>query len=76
MLKSIEFGDLVRFFQVPDDLIGSTLVHLSEIRFGGTLGCKLRDDQLRLTTALVLFAPLLALGSKSTSLSASAGVHF
>ena len=40
MLKSIGFGDLVR-----DDLIGSTLVDLCEIPFGGSLGCKLRDDQ-------------------------------
>ena len=33
------------FFQVRDDLIGSTLVDLCEIRFGGSLGCKLREDQ-------------------------------
>ena len=40
MLKSIGFGDL-RIFQVRDDLIGSTLVDLCEIRLGGSLGCKL-----------------------------------
>ena len=34
---------------------------------------KLRDDQQRLTRALVLLVPLLARGSKSTSL--SAGIH-
>ena len=33
MLKSIGFGALVDFFQVRDDLIGSTLVDVSEIRF-------------------------------------------
>ena len=61
------------FFQVQDDLIGSTLVDMLEILFGGSLGCKLRDDQYRLTRASVLLAPLLALGSNSTSL--SAGIH-
>ena len=45
MLKSIGFGDLVILFQVRDDLIGSTSVDLSEIRFGGSLECKLPDDQ-------------------------------
>ena len=33
------------FFQVRDDLIESTLVDLCQIWFGGSLGCKLRDDQ-------------------------------
>ena len=45
MLKSIGFGDLASFFQVGDDLIGFTLFDLCEIRFGGSLGCKLRDGQ-------------------------------
>ena len=45
MLTSIGFGDLERLFQVRDDLIESTLVDLCEVRFGGSLGCKLRDDQ-------------------------------
>ena len=45
MLKSIGFGDLVRLFQVRDDPIGSTLVDLCEIWFGGSVGCKLQDDQ-------------------------------
>ena len=45
MLKSIGFGDLERFFQVRDDLIGSTLVDSCEVSFGGSLGCKLRDNQ-------------------------------
>ena len=53
--------------------MGSTLVDLCEIWFGVSLGCKLGDDQQRLTRALVLLAPLLALGSKSTSL--SPGIH-
>ena len=46
------------FFQVRGDLIGSTLVDLCEIQFGGSLGCKLQDDQYRLTRASVLLAPL------------------
>ena len=45
MLKSIGFGALVDFFQVRDALIGSTLVDVSEIQFGGSLGCKLRGNQ-------------------------------
>ena len=49
-------------FQVEDDLIWSTLIDLREIRFGGSLGCKLQDDQESITRASV--------GSKSTSLSA------
>ena len=60
-------------FQIRDDLIGSTLVDLCEIRFAGSSGCKLRDDQQRLTRAWVLFVPLLGLASESTSL--SAGIH-
>ena len=45
MLKSIGFGDLAKLFEVRDDLIGSTLVDLCEIQFGGSLVCKLRDNQ-------------------------------
>ena len=41
MLKSIGFGDLEDFFQVREDLIGSTLVDLCEIQFGCSLGSKL-----------------------------------
>ena len=74
MLKSIGFGALVDFFQVRDDLIGSTLVDVSEIQFGGSLGCKLQDNQSRLTRASVLLARLLALASKSTSLSSAVHV--
>ena len=43
---------------------------MCEICLGGSLVCKLGDDQWRLTKASVLLASLLALGSKSTSLSA------
>ena len=53
--------------------MGSTLVDLCEIRFRGSLGCKLRDDQERLTRVSVKLAPLLAPGSKFTSL--NAGIH-
>ena len=45
MLKSIGFGALVDFFQVGDDLIGSTLVDVCEIQFGGSVGCKFRGNQ-------------------------------
>ena len=61
------------FLQVREDMIESTLVDFCVIRFGGCLGCKLPDGQKRLTKALVLLAPLVVLGSKSTSL--SAGIH-
>ena len=46
---------------------------MCEIRFGGSLGGKLRENQSRLTRASVLLARLLALASKSTSL--SSGFH-
>ena len=61
------------FLQVREDMIESTSVDFCVIRFGGSLGCKLPDNQKRLTKALVLLAPLVVLGSKSTSL--SAGIH-
>ena len=61
------------FLQVPDDLIGSTLVDLCKICLGECLRSKLQDDQYGLTRALVLLVPLLALGAKSTSL--NAGIH-
>ena len=35
----------IDFFQVRDDLIGSTLIDFCEIGFRGSLGCKLGDDQ-------------------------------
>ena len=57
------------FFQVRDILIGSTLVNLCEIWLGSSWRGKLWDNQERLTRTLVLLAPLLALGSKSTSVS-------
>ena len=44
-LKSTEFGDSVRLFQVQDNLIGSSLVDLFEIWLGDCLRCKLQDDQ-------------------------------
>ena len=43
ILKSRGFWDSVR--QIGDNLIGSTLVELCEIWLGGSLGCKLQDDQ-------------------------------
>ena len=61
------------FFHVREDLIVSTLFDLCETQLGGSLACKLRDNQEMLIIALVLLAPLLALGSKSTSL--RAGIH-
>ena len=61
------------FFQIRDDLAGSTLVDLFEILLESSLWCKVQDDQYRLTRAFVLLAPLLALGSKCTSL--SSGIH-
>ena len=45
MLKSIGFEIWSEFFQVWQDLIGSTLVDLCQIWLGSSLGCKLRDDQ-------------------------------
>ena len=56
-------------FQVQDSQIESTLIDLCEIWLGECLRCKLRDDQERLTRALIRLVPLLALGFKSTSLS-------
>ena len=44
MLKSIGFGDL-DLFHVQEDLIESTLFDLCEIQLGGSLACKLRDNQ-------------------------------
>ena len=67
MLKSKEFGHLVGFFLVRDDLIGSTLVDLCEIGLGGSSRCRLQDNQYQLFRASVLLAPLLALASKSIS---------
>ena len=73
MPKSIRFRDLLRLFlssRRPDTVY---LGWLCEIWLGSSLRCKLRDDQERLTRALVLLAPLLPLDSKSTSL--STGIH-
>ena len=61
------------FSQVRDDLIGSILVDLCEIWLGGSVGCKLPDDEQRLTRASVLLAAVSVLRSNSTSL--SAGIH-
>ena len=58
------------FFQVRDNLVGSTLVDLCEIWWGGSLRVKLWDKQEKLTRALVLLVPLIVLDSKSTSLGA------
>ena len=74
MPKSIGFWKIwSEFSQVWDDLIGSTLVDLCEIWLGSSLTCKLRDNQERFTRTLVLLAPLLGTGFKSTSL--SVGIH-
>ena len=61
------------FFQVWDNLIGSTLVDLCEIWLRDFLRWKLQDDEERFTRTLVLLVPLLALSSKFTFL--SAGIH-
>ena len=45
MLKSIVFADLVRLFQVRDDLKLCTLAALCEIWLRGSLGCKIGDDR-------------------------------
>ena len=52
-----------------DDLIGFTKADLLKSLLEDCFRGKLRDDQKRLTRALVPLVPLLALGSKSTSLS-------
>ena len=73
MLKSIGFGALVRLFS---SWRRSDRVYLGWFVWDsvwGSLGCKLRDNQSRLTRASVLLARLLALASKSTSL--SSGIH-
>ena len=58
-------------FQVRDDLIGFTRVDLFKTLLEGCFrGKLLQDDQYRLTRASVILVPLLALGSKSSSLSA------
>ena len=69
MLKSIGFGALVRLFS---SWRRSDRVYLGWCVWDsvwGSLGCKLRHNQSRLTRALVLLARLLSLASKSTSLS-------
>ena len=73
MLKSIGFGALVRLFS---SWRRSDRVYLGWCVWDsvwGSLGCKLRHNQSRLTRASVLLAPLLALAFKSTSL--SSGIH-
>ena len=57
-------------FQVRDDLIRFTKGDLFKTLLGDFFRGKVRDDQLRLTRVSVLLVPLIALGSKSTSLSA------
>ena len=74
MLKSIGFGDLVRLFSSSRR---SDRVYLGWCVWDsvwGSLGCKLQDNQSRLTRASVLLARLLALASKSTSLSSAVNV--
>ena len=69
MLKSIGFGTLVRLFS---SWRRSDRVYLGWCVWGsvwGSLEIELRDNQSRLTRASVLLARLLALSSKSTSLS-------
>ena len=73
MLKSIGFGALVRLFSSSRR---SDRVYLGWCVWDsvwGSWGCKLPDNQWRLTRASVLMARVLALASKSTSL--SAGIH-
>ena len=73
MLKSIGFGALVRLFSSSRR---SDRVYLGWCVWDsvwGSWGCKLQDNQWRLTRASVLMARVLALASKSTSL--SAGIH-
>ena len=45
MLKSIGFGDLVTLFSSSRRSDRLYLGWFGEIRFGGSLGCKLPDDQ-------------------------------
>ena len=45
MLKSIEFGDLVRIFFQFEGLPGSPLLDLFEIRLGCCLGFNLQGDK-------------------------------
>ena len=71
--SSLSSGFQVYLCKCWDPYVSQGLVDLCEIWLGGCLRWKLRDDQYRLTRALVLLVPLLALGFKSTSL--SAGIH-
>ena len=76
MLKSIGFGALVKLFSSSRR---SDRVYLGWCVWDsvwGSLGCKLRDNQSRLTRALVLLARVLALASKSTFLCARIHVWF
>ena len=57
-------------FQVWDDLIGSNKVDLYEMLLKECFGGKLQGYQYRFARASVLLVFLLALGSKSSSLSA------
>ena len=69
MLKSIGFGALVRLFS---SWRRSDRVYLGWCVWDsvwGSLGCKLRENEWRVTRGSVLLARLLALASKSTSLS-------
>ena len=73
MLKSIGFGDLVRLFSSSrrsDRVYLGWFVWDSVWRLFRMQGSRW---SVKLSRALVLLAPLLALGSKSTSL--SAGIH-
>ena len=58
------------FFEIGDDLIGLTKVDLFKTLLKECIRGKLQDDPCRITRALGLLVPLLALGSISTSLSA------
>ena len=71
--RAYDLEILFDFFQVRDNLIGSTLVDLCEIQFRGSLKWKLCNDHWRLTNASVLLSSSVSTGSRSTSL--STGIH-
>ena len=73
MLKSIEFGAFVRLFSSSRRSHRVDLAWCVWDSVWGSLGCKLQDNQSRLTRGSVLLARPLALASKSTSL--RAGIH-
>ena len=74
MLKSIGFGTLVRLFSSSRRFGRVDLGWCLWDSVWGSLGSKLPDNPSRLTGASVLLARLLALASKSTSLSSAINV--